>query len=541
MAATKETVAIPVSGDKNGPGRGRSVWERWPEQAAWKSRAPGVEEVRSLVRQQVDGLLALVDRSAGVVGFDRFEDDLRRLVFRLARLVSVLFLALWHERLPVPKKQKVGKARYRRQPAKGRWLGGFFGKVRYWRYYMHKTNGSGGGYFPLDERLGLLADGFSFGALARSVLLATKMSFAAAALTLDGLLGWSPSTKTIERATLGLGRYTQEWFESAPAAEEDGDVLIIQVDSKATPTATEEELEKRRGERPPNAHPESARHRGRDKRQRRGPKKRRKKGDKSKNGRAATIITMYTLKTTVLEDGTPKLLGPVNRWVYASYAPKRHAVAVARREADKRGFTADSGKTIQVLTDGDEDLERYFAELFPEAIHTPDIVHVEEYIWKAGRCLHKEASPRLERWAHDRIEELYEGKVWDMLETMNEVQHRVRGKTKVKNYGRYLDYILKRAARMNCDDLRARDLELGTGMAEGAVRFVIGQRFDAAGMRWIRERAEPLLQLRCIEINGDWDAFLAFAHQRILGEQRKRNPRLQQNRAGPLPTLGLAA
>ena len=32
------------------------------------------------------------------------------------------------------------------------------------------------------------------------------------------------------------------------------------------------------------------------------------------------------------------LEAPINKKVHASYAPKRHAVAIARREADKRGF-----------------------------------------------------------------------------------------------------------------------------------------------------------------------------------------------------------
>ena len=32
---------------------------------------------------------------------------------------------------------------------------------------------------------------------------------------------------------------------------------------------------------------------------------------------------------------------------------------------------------------------------------------------------------------------------------------------------------------------------------------MIAKRFDSSGMRWIRKRAEALLQLRCIEINGD--------------------------------------
>ncbi len=69
----------------------------------------------------------------------------------------------------------------------------------------------------------------------------------------------------------------------------------------------------------------------------------------------STIVVMYTLKRSA--DGL--LEGPINKKVYASYAPKRHAVAVARREADKRGFKDQGAKLVQVVTDGDNDLKRY--------------------------------------------------------------------------------------------------------------------------------------------------------------------------------------
>jgi len=61
-------------------------------------------------------------------------------------------------------------------------------------------------------------------------------------------------------------------------------------------------------------------------------------------------------------------------------------------------------------------------------------------------------------------------------------------------------------------------------------------------MRWIKERAEALLQLRCIELNGDWDAFIAFAHRRICCEQRqsRRQTRLLRDAPDPLPTYGIS-
>ena len=94
---------------------------------------------------------------------------------------------------------------------------------------------------------------------------------------------------------------------------------------------------------------------------------------------------------------------------------------------------------------------------------------------------------------------------------------------------------------MDYHELARQDLELSTGIVEGAVRYIVSQRFDEGGMRWIKERAEALLQLRCIELNGDWDAFIAFVYAKLSRKQRasRRQIRLLQDAPEPLPTYGI--
>lgn len=60
-------------------------------------------------------------------------------------------------------------------------------------------------------------------------------------------------------------------------------------------------------------------------------------------------------------------------------------------------------------------------------------------------------------------------------------------------------------------------------------------------MRWIKERAEALLQLRCIDINGDWNAFILFVHDKLREESREKqkNIPIKCSKAAPLPTYGL--
>jgi hypothetical protein len=69
------------------------------------------------------------------------------------------------------------------------------------------------------------------------------------------------------------------------------------------------------------------------------------------------------------------------------------------------------------------------------------------------------------------------------------------------------------------------DLVIATGQVEGAVRHLVGERFDCAGMRWRQDKAEALLHLRCIELNHDWQKFASW-HQRKTQSrllQRKRH------------------
>ena len=490
--------------------------------------------------QQMGDWVAQLAAAPELPSFRDFERELREQVFALARVAIVLFLTLCEQRLSATLGGVVhrGERRFRRAPAQGRNLSTLFGVVRYVRTYLREVGG-GGGFHPLDAELGLSADRFSLNVLSLAVRLATKLSFAEARTTLGWFLSNPPATEVIEKTVLGLGRHTGEWFQTQPAPEGDGEVLVIMIDGKGAPTATEQELRLRRRKHRRRAKAPSQRHRGRAQRKRWSKKPRRKKGDKSKNAKMATLVLIYTLRRQ-----GKKLLGPLNRWIYASFAPKRHAFAIAQREANKRGFAPDSGKQVQLLTDGDNDFALYAQEFFPQALHTIDALHVIEKLWTAGECLYPEGTSALTGWVDKQKERLYTGQVPAML---RELQHRLCAiaKTGPGNKGRrerltsVLGYLHKRKDHINYAELLKQDLEISSGPVEGAVKNIIGKRCDHGGMRWIKERAEALLQLRCIEANGDWDRFISWVHQRYRTESTSRGarPRLQSSSPAPLPNL----
>lgn len=504
-------------------------------------RPPSVQHVEAKLRERLEAVVRTTVAAAqdGNMTFRAFESLLRDDVFAFARASVVLFLALCEERISAGSTgTQIGGRAFRPAPAQARNLTTTFGVVRYWRLYMREVAKAGRrGFHPLDVALGLTADRLSMSVLALSARLATKLAFAEARATLSLFMPSAPSVEVIEHAVLGFGRRTQEWFIDRPAPTGDGDTLIIMIDSKGAPTVTIEELRRRRGPRPPRPEGPSPRHRGRGRRKRHPKKARKRKSDKSKNANMATMVVMYTLKRA-----GDKLLGPINRFVYASFAPKEHAFVVAQREAGKRGFGPKSGKTIQLVTDGDDCLARNKEKYFPSAIHTVDVIHIIERLWDAGGATFREGTAELKSWVELQKQRLYEGRIHLILDELRG-QMRSASAARKKRLGKTLRYMEKRIASMNYKELLAQDLEIATGPVEGAVKNVIGKRCDHGGMRWIKERAEAVLQLRCIEINGDWDAFIDRVHDdnRRQAAATGGRHRLQVDKACALPTVQRAA
>ena len=503
---------------------------------------------REAVRAQLARLLdfGLTQAEEGAT-FLVFETGLLPQVMALARAVVVLFLVASEQRESAAMQARVvldGRT-FRRAPAQSRSLLTWFGVVRYQRTYLREVVPAGDaarGFHPLDAALGLFSDRVSPTVLAIAVRLATRMSFAEARLQLGWFLPTAPSTEVVEAALLGYGRHTQEWFTQVEVPEGDGEVLVLQVDSKGVPTATDEELRRRRGKRSKRKKAPSPRHRGRGSRQRLTKKARRKKGDKAKNAKMGTMVVMYTLRRK-----GDLLLGPINKRYYASFAPKRHAFEYARKEATRRGFPPGTQRTVQIVTDGDLDLACYAAELFPDALHTVDIAHVVEKLWDVGSSVHSEASAEYPVWVEAQKTKLYAGKARAIVAELDRhlAQIALTGpgnKYRRKKLTEVSAYLAKRVHNMNYGELRRQDLELGSGQVEGAIKALMYRRMDQGGMRWIKERAEALLQLRCIDANGDWQSFVDRVHEnaRDRATSTGTRVRLQHRSPAPLPTVKLA-
>lgn len=510
---------------------------------------PEATELREACVQMFDEVLDWVTDAAErepAPTFREFETGLRERILRLGALMVVLFLALVEQRVSeLGDKLKLrGRTYTRRREPKARNLMTWFGVVRYWRTYFFARpsfDHPGRGVHPTDMTLGLGRSRISLELLALGANLSARMPFEQARESMLRSVGVAPSIEVLERGVLGLGALSDEFFRQLGPPKGDGDVLVVQLDGKGFPTATEQELARRRGKRKHNPHPGSKRHRNRNRRKRWRKKPRHPEPgtEHAKNAKVATVMVAYTLRRAA--DGT--LEGPLNKRVWASTQPKREMVELARFEAQRRGFDPDSPDVrIQILTDGDPDLESYIIELFPHAIRSIDIMHVLEYIWQAARELWTDHQQRV-AWVRKQERRLLRSQVHLVIRDLEQESSKLAAKRGVAAQRRKavddaLRYISKRLDWLDYAALLEDDLEIATGAVEGAVKHVVGARFDQGGMRWIHQRAEPLLKLRCIVVNGDWDAFIRHVERRQHHDARRGDVvQLLRNTPAPILTL----
>jgi hypothetical protein len=460
-----------------------------------------IDEARRGVERSWSGVLAFAE-SEQRVSLWEFETKLWFLMLALGRALVGLFLARQAARPSAIEYQHDGQ-RYERAEVRTSEVGTRFGKVSF-RRAVGRVVGRArtAADLPLDRTLGL-CNGFSLGVVTALGKLCAQMAYAAARAQFKDTYDWTPSPRATLRMVDALGAEARGFVEQAPAPDEDGEILVIQVDGKGAPMISARELGRRCRPHEVTAG-NTQRHSRRHRRRRHGPKIRRTKGKKSKNAKVAVVGVLYTLKRT--EKG---LEGPIGKRVMATFDTHEALFQWLHREALKRGYPH---KEAVFLADGLEHIWRLQERYFPQAVPCVDWYHVVEKLWAAGEVLYRECSDELREWVADQSERLRRSAVRAIRAELAR-QLLALPKTGPGNKGKRerlaaaLRYLETHRHRLRYAELRKRDIDIGTGVVEGAVRNLVGLRLDGPGMRWSRDRAECVLHLRCILINGQWPAF----------------------------------
>jgi hypothetical protein len=350
---------------------------------------------------------------------------------------------------------------------------------------------------------------------------AARGSFEAAAAAIERSCGVSVGKRQVEALAGDTARDVDAFYTARSGIRcPVGDVLVLTADAKGVVMRPDALREPTRKAAAGSTHKMTTRL---------------SRGEKTGRKRMAEVVAVYhatpSPRTAVDVIGLPgqpreqRSPGPraVGKWLHASITDDTTTVIAAMfDEAARR----DPGgkRTWIVLVDGNtHQIEAIRGQA--RARDQPvtiliDIVHVIEYLWKAGWCFYPEGDPAIEVWVAQQARDILDGHA-----------NRVAGRIQRKIIQCGLDpgrrvgadvcatYLLNKARYLRYRHALASGWPIATGIIEAACRYLIKDRLDITGARWGLAGAEAILKLRATHSNGDFDDYwtwhLTQEHQRI--------------------------
>jgi hypothetical protein len=383
-----------------------------------------------------------------------------------------------------------------------------FGKLRFPRHYF--TAPSQPGICPLDAALSLPDHCYSDLLREWTDYDATDGAYRETADTIARILGLDLSIAALETNVREDAQDVAAFYAQPRTASEvatTGALLVVQADGKGVPMV-----------QPPSA--EAPLRLG--------------KGQKRTKKKEAIVSSLYTIAPYVRTpaDVLSALLHqerradhpirpiPVQKETRATLEGKAAAMQTLVQRASQR-----DGGHIQAriaLTDGAESLQQHMTGAFPTYTLILDIIHASEYLWDSATALLGETNPGRTTWVAAKLEEVLAGQVERVIDQLRqEVSRPSWSEAQRKAIERTIGYYERNQAYMRYDEYLAQGWPIGTGVVEGACGHLVKDRMEQAGMRWTKEGAQAMLDLRAVRINGDWDAYWLFhrqqQHQRLYG------------------------
>lgn len=468
-----------------------------------------ISKARAEVHREMQRLVALVDQPSPQTATE-VEIALWTGVLRLGALMMTLFFARQAARWPTGLRYEVGGVDYRVEDAKVVEIGTKFGKVSVrqpiGRQMSRRRSRRD---LPMSRALGL-SGGFTLPLVTLVAKFCALMALLPTRQTLRDLLGWAPAPRSVLRMIDAVAGEARGFLEQAAVPEDDTDVMLILVDGKGAPAISSAEDAKRR-------QPHRKGTGGLRQKKSGSPKKRRGPGKKSKNAKMAAVGVICTLK---LDDhGRPR---PVNKRMYATFKNYRALFVWLKAEAVRRGYGTTKFRKVQFVADGAETLWALQQEFFPDAEVCLDWIHAVEKLWRAGKAINRGSRTKrepLEAWVHAQKKRLRNGQLDEVLATLQTALDATATTGPGNKFRRQvledtIRYFTKNRARMRYQRLRQQGLVISSGLIEGTVRHLVGMRLDGPGMRWGKARAEAVLQLRCVLLNGLWTDFESYLARR---------------------------
>jgi hypothetical protein len=196
--------------------------------------------------------------------------------------------------------------------------------------------------------------------------------------------------------------------------------------------------------------------------------------------------------------------GPLNMW-HDERLPKTRGYFLYQLA---QACGVQEGDEVVVLGDGAAWIWRLAQDHFPQAVHIVDLWHAREHVWKVANAVYGRGKQPAATWAKQACDWLSEGNIELLIhaiEVLPPIAPEAGASRSVPEIE--ADYFRINAERMRYPIFRAKDMHLGSGIAEAACKTVVSTRAKRSGMRWTPQGLDAVLALRTAVLNKTYKAF----------------------------------
>jgi hypothetical protein len=374
-------------------------------------------------------------------------------------------------------------------------------------------------HVPLDARLRLPGGKFSYLLQDWDQALAVESPYQQVKGVLQRMLGLEQSVASLEQMTRTMAETVEGfWVEQAPApAARAEQVVVLSADGKGVPM------------RKPAAAPSIAAHQ-----HQKGPKPGRKK--------MAVVGTVYQIDryrrtpeevvealfrepgaAAPQDEAAPRRPAPEHKRVRVNLTSPEAATPVGASEAmfawlvdEARSRDPVQQRPWVVLMDGQPSLWEEAEQALGEAprVEILDLLHATRHLWDAVHLFHAPGSALALKMMEFVVLALLSGMSEGVVNWLEAAAVEVGlSRSRRQQLTKICNYLRRHQARMHYDEYLAAGYPIASGVIEGACRHVVKDRMERAGMHWTIPGAQALLRLRCVALNGEWEAFLQYRIQ----------------------------
>jgi hypothetical protein len=199
---------------------------------------------------------------------------------------------------------------------------------------------------------------------------------------------------------------------------------------------------------------------------------------------------------------------------------------------------------LTYVTDAGENETAYYRQVLSNMAHPRtgeklhwirivDYYHAAQRIWAMAEALFGKDDPAGRAWARRMCRVLKKpGGPFRVLHSAAALRKRRKlSKSRAGDFRKAYQYIRRRTKLMQYHEYKRLNLPIGSGVTEAACKTIVTQRLKLSGMRWMKQGAQTILNLRIVLLSGIWKPL----YRKLLDAHDARDLRTY----GPLPKTSM--